>query len=214
MKYALIGCGRISPNHIEAAKNNAVQVYKRTKQSALVELFIKSLITKNLVINRIPEQKKLDISIRNTSNANPALVASVRYASGRPFEQKYILYAVFACYFMKYKENNFEFWDKYSERVDIEYGDNYNSKLYDEAVGFIKNFDDLSDVDLNDVSDLREYVSSLNKTFELSKAKSKAFPPMDQTFLSLDEQYEGYDFGYTFGSQVMSFYKKIAEYEV
>ena len=22
MKYALIGCGRISPNHIEAAKNN------------------------------------------------------------------------------------------------------------------------------------------------------------------------------------------------
>ena len=199
---------------IEAAKNNAVQVYKRTKQSALVELFIKSLITKNLVINRIPEQKKLDISIRNTSNANPALVASVRYASGRPFEQKYILYAVFACYFMKYKENNFEFWDKYSERVDIEYGDNYNSKLYDEAVGFIKNFDDLSDVDLNDVSDLREYVSSLNKTFELSKAKSKAFPPMDQTFLSLDEQYEGYDFGYTFGSQVMSFYKKIAEYEV
>lgn len=26
MKYALIGCGRISPNHIEAAKNNSVEI--------------------------------------------------------------------------------------------------------------------------------------------------------------------------------------------
>ena len=25
MKYALIGCGRISPNHIEAAKNNSLE---------------------------------------------------------------------------------------------------------------------------------------------------------------------------------------------
>ena len=25
MKYALIGCGRISPNHIEAAKNNHLE---------------------------------------------------------------------------------------------------------------------------------------------------------------------------------------------
>ena len=25
MKYALIGCGRISPNHIEAAKNNNLE---------------------------------------------------------------------------------------------------------------------------------------------------------------------------------------------
>ena len=25
MKYALIGCGRISPNHIEAAKNNGLE---------------------------------------------------------------------------------------------------------------------------------------------------------------------------------------------
>ena len=26
MKYALIGCGRISPNHIEAAKNNGLEI--------------------------------------------------------------------------------------------------------------------------------------------------------------------------------------------
>jgi len=26
MKYALIGCGRISPNHIEAAKNNSLEI--------------------------------------------------------------------------------------------------------------------------------------------------------------------------------------------
>ena len=26
MKYALIGCGRISPNHIEAAKNNNLEI--------------------------------------------------------------------------------------------------------------------------------------------------------------------------------------------
>ena len=25
MKYALIGCGRISPNHIEAARNNNLE---------------------------------------------------------------------------------------------------------------------------------------------------------------------------------------------
>ena len=26
MKYALIGCGRISPNHIEAARNNKLEI--------------------------------------------------------------------------------------------------------------------------------------------------------------------------------------------
>ena len=26
MKYAIIGCGRISPNHIEAAKNNGLDI--------------------------------------------------------------------------------------------------------------------------------------------------------------------------------------------
>lgn len=26
MRYALIGCGRISPNHIEAAKNNHLEI--------------------------------------------------------------------------------------------------------------------------------------------------------------------------------------------
>lgn len=199
---------------IQEAKSEAVKVYKRAKQSAMVELFIKSLITGNLVVNRVQEQKKLDISIKTNSNSNPALIKSVRYAAGRPYEQKYILYAVFACYFMKYKEGNSEFWERYSDRVDEEYGENYNTKVYGEAVGFIKNFDDLSDIDLNDISELRDYVNQLNKDFEASKVKSKAFPPMDQTSLSLDEYYEGYDFGYSFGSQVMSFYKKIAEYEV
>ena len=32
MKYALIGCGRISPNHIEAAKNN-VSANKSTENN-------------------------------------------------------------------------------------------------------------------------------------------------------------------------------------
>ena len=38
MKYALIGCGRISPNHIEAAKNNKLEFEPPSESQQTEEL--------------------------------------------------------------------------------------------------------------------------------------------------------------------------------
>lgn len=198
------------------AKKEALTEYYRQKQEALVDLFIKSIITRNAAIRHDPARKRFEVDIKDTKGSNLRPINKVvPYASALSYEKAHLLYAAFACFFLTYREGDVRFWNAYRERVIDSYNDYDEEAFRSTFIEMCRLAPDILCGELDDAATLEEIdVAAVNEAFEKEAGKKAAFAPMNQTYLTLDSFFNGYDFGYTLGSQIYAFYKYVKNYFV
>jgi len=81
MKYALIGCGRISPNHIEAAKNNGLaikaicDINENNMDDKIIKFDLPSTIKKYMNYKEMLDKESIDLVAIATESGKHAKIA-------------------------------------------------------------------------------------------------------------------------------------------